>query len=591
MNMRKCITAVLADTALLAATAMAQEFGAGNAAAAAEEPSPVQQILDNTSDLAGKPLGADYVETTEKLGDDPVAEEEDGDFAKPSDLLGQYLEEKGFTLGWDEKKGRIIAAAEVEFDVEDPEVSDAFLVERSVRMDQLLIRAKAEVIKLIKSNMSASRMLEIPGNPLSKKFDPQLSAMSQDLRAAYVALKRAKVEMDFEVESQRTYAPEQIAAFAESIIGKFAEIDKGNFAADLDAKRKEALEAARKKVAEAQTAVDGIQAQIAEELEKIKGSTSQSSESSIEVSSQMVVLGGSVLKQAEGYNPDNGKYYIAVIYYWSRDLQRAAAAILTGTPMDFAKGKKSLAEWLAGKKKSGEYAWMLGPRSFVDNDGNMRLLGFASYPETDNTTKNIQNKGTAELRARAEVGFSIFADAYSHEKSMIKARDRVIGANKSEFEMESEYTAQMGEAFKNITISGLGPVSMPKSVKIYGLKANVVAMGVDASASSALKDIFRQSELLGIDVRKAQARQRGEDGALRAAATAAQDDPASFAAGQAAGQQAVADHERGRAAGKGAAAEPKGNLAPAVKPQPEKPAQPGRIGGGSRIIDDDDDDF
>ena len=588
--MKHYIATAFAASALLAAPAWAQEFGAEEAAAPAEEPSPVQQILDNTSDLAGKPLGEDYVATTEKLGDDPVVEEEDGDFKPPLDLLGEYLEGKDIALGWNEKKGRIIASAEIEFDVEDPEISDEFLNERSVRMDQLLIRAKAEVIKFIKSEMSASRMLEVPGNPLSKKYDPQLSAMSKDLRAAYVALKRAKVDMDFEIEQQKTYTPEQIAAFAESIIGKFADIDNGNIAAELDAKKKESLDAARKKVADAQASVDSIQQQIEEELEKIKGSVSQSSESSIEVASQMVVLGGSVLKQAEGYNPDTGKYYIAVVYYWSRDLQRASAAILTGTPMEFAKGKKSLAMWLAGKKKSGEYAWMLGPRSFVDDEGNMRILGFSSYPETDNTTKNTQNKGTADLRARAEVGYSIFADAYSHEKSMIKARDRVIGANKSEFEMESAYTAQMGEAFKNITISGLGPVSTPASVKIYGLKARVVAMGVDATASSALKDIFKQSELLGIDVRKAQARQRGEDNALRAAATAAQDDAASYAAGQAAGQKAVADHEREQA-GKKAGTAPKGNLAPA-QPAQKKPAQPGRLTGGSRIIgDDDDDDF
>lgn len=589
--MKHYIATAFAASALLAAPAWAQEFGAAEEAAPAEEPSPIQQILDSTSDLAGKPLGSDYVATMETLGDDSVEQEED-DFKAPMDLLGEYLEEKGITLGWDEKKGRVIAAAEVEFDAEDPEVSDAFLDERSVRMDQLLIRAKAEVIKFIKSEMSASRMLEIPGNPLSKKFDPQLAAMSKDLRAAYVALKRAKVDMDFEVENQKTYSPEQIAAFAESIVGKFADVENGNLAAELDAKKKEAVAAARKKVTDVQASVDSIQQQIAEELERIKGSVSQSSESSIEVSSQMVVLGGSVLKQAEGYNPDNGKYYIAVVYYWSRDLQRAAASILTGTSVEFAKGKKNLAMWLAGKKKSGEYAWMLGPRSFVDDEGSMRLLGFASYPETDNTTKNIQNKGTAELRARAEVGYSIFADAYSHEKSMVKARDKVIGASKSEFEMESEYTAQMGEAFKNITISGLGPVSTPASVTIYGLKARVVAMGVDAGASSSLKDIFKQSELLGIDVRKASARQRGEDDALRAAATAAQDDAASYAAGQAAGQKAVADHEREQAAKKAPKPAPKGNLAPAAKPAPKKPAQPGRITGGSRLIgDDDEEDF
>ena len=92
-------------------------------------------------------------------------------------------------------------------------------------------------------------------------------------------------------------------------------VDRTNCAAELDAKKKESLDAARKKVVDAQTSVDSIQQQIEEELEKIKGSVSQSSESSIEIASQMVVLGGSVLKQAEGYNPDTGKYYIAVVYY------------------------------------------------------------------------------------------------------------------------------------------------------------------------------------------------------------------------------------------------------------------------------------
>lgn len=579
--MKRYIATAIAGAAILAAPAFAQEFG--ESAYPADEPMPIQeaveQILSNTSDLEGQPLGGDYVEVVEKL-DEPVPEP--AGFVKPSQLLGQYLEAKGYSLAWDEAKGRLISYGEIEFDVEDPEISDDFVVERSLRMEQCLIRAKASLIETIKSTMTAKRMMEIPGNPLSQKFDPQIKMLREDLRRAYVALQRANVDMEFEIERQKSYSPAQLAEFAESLLAKFNIVDTGSVAAQLSAEQKASLDASRAKVREAQGKVDELQAQIDAELEKIRGSISRSSESSIEVNSEMVLLGGSVLKQAEGYNPANGKYYIGVLYYWSRDLQRAAAGILSGAPMKFTPGKKSLAEWIAAKKASGEYDWMLGPRSFIDSDGHMRFLGFAAYPETDNTTKNIQNEGSARLQARAEVGYALFADAYAHEGSQKKLRDRILAENKTVAEKELEYTAKLGESFKNMTISGLGPVAMPKTTSLYGLEANVLAMGVDSSSSTTLADIFRQSQLLGISTRKAQARQLGEDQALRQGASAAQDNAASIAAGAAAGARLISNNERAQPA-----ARPGQAFVPAAAPQ--APASSGRLTGGTIMFNDDDD--
>lgn len=583
--MKPSIATLLAASALLAATAaMAQEFG--EAAPAAEEtPQYVEQILENTSDLAEQPLGEDFVEVVQNL-EEPVPEEPAG-FEEPLDRLSKYLTSKGYSLAWDEAKGRLMSYAQIEFDVEDPEISDDFIIERSLRMEQCLLRAKATLIETIKSTMSASRMMEIPGNPLSTKFDPQLKQLREDLRRAYVTLQRANVDMEFEVERQKSYTPEKLAELAEALLAKFNVVDNTSVVAQLTAQQIAALDASRAKVQEAQDKVEELQDQIEKEIEKIRGSTARSSSSAIDLVSQMVLLGGSVLKQAEGYNPENGKYYIAVLYYWSRDLQRAAAGILSGKPMQFAPGNKSLPEWISAKTASGEYDWMLGPRSFIDRDGHMRFLGFSVYPETDNTTKNIQNEGMAQLQARAEVGYALFADAYTHSKSQKKQRDRILGENKTTAEMEAEYTAEMGESFKNITISGLGPISMPKTASLYGLKANVVAMGVDSAASATLADIFRQSQLLGITTRKALARQLGEDQALRQGAAAAQDDAASIAAGAAAGARMIADHERAQSAQPQPQPRPGSAFVPARAPQ--APASTGRLTGGTIMFDDDDD--
>ena len=589
--MKHYIATAFAASALLAAPARAQEFGAEEAAAPMEEPSPIQAILENTADLAGKPLGADMVEVTESLGDEEI--EQGKKFKSPGELLNAYLGDKGYSQGWDEEKDRILVVVDHEFSAKNPEIYSDFISERSDRMQECLLRAKAEIISRIKQTMSGERMLEIPGNPLIQKFNAELNPLRDSIFAAVKELEAAQVDLDIEIKRQGTYSPEQLGKWAVQLLETFAKIDAGDLIAELgalDAKKKEALAELQTKVKESNAKLKDLKDRFDAELEAIKASVGQQSASTFSRASEMTILGCSVLKQAEGWDPAKGLYHIGVVFYWSRDMQRAAAAILQGERVEFAKGKKNRAQWENAKIKSGEWAWMLGPRTFIDDKGDLLFYGFSCYPYGDNAIQNRQQEGNANSVAISEVGYALFADAKMSEMSRIARRDRTKSLTETMTEREAEFKSMTSEKFQNISISGLGQARVPTTVELFGLEAKVVSQFVDVSSAKALDGIFQQSLKLGLDVRKSQAEQKGRNDALRARAAAAQDDAASYAAGQAAGNKIMDDHEREQAAKKAAAAAPKGNLAPAA-PAPKKPAQPGRLQGGSRIIGDDDDDF
>ena len=100
-----------------------------------------------------------------------------------------------------------------------------------------------------------------------------------------------------------------------------------------------------------------------------------SSESKTTLLSSMPLLGATVLTQAESWNRTTGDYQIAMAVLWSPKLQNEAKALASGNPLPADKpGKLSAKEWVAKQ----DLLAMVGPRRFVDKDGNAIVVGIAS---------------------------------------------------------------------------------------------------------------------------------------------------------------------------------------------------------------------
>ena len=171
--MNQTFKVFLASMLAAALCGFAQEFGGQEGGT---ETAPVAEVVDGG--------GAQILRQAQEA-------EEGEQNAAPVMFLENYLAEKGWNKGYDEEKNRIIVVGKVDFDVDDPEhITKDFIHLRSVKMNELLLRLKGQVIQLIFSTMSAQRILDIPGNPIQVVINEELKQAEESLASAAKALEK-----------------------------------------------------------------------------------------------------------------------------------------------------------------------------------------------------------------------------------------------------------------------------------------------------------------------------------------------------------------------------------------------------------------
>ena len=472
-------------------------------------------------------------------------------------------------------EGRITVVEAVTWTIKNPKVSADFVNQRGERMQELLIKAKAKIIQSIFSVMSGERILTIPGNPIAKQLEKEQREMQRQLQVSWEQVLKYDAELAAAYrEKKHVSTPEMLAIISEWFTKK-----GDSYAAKLDQDKKEAYANAKKDYERAVAQ----HKELLEKAEQMKGTISKELKSSLQSISAMPIFGCTVLQQAETVTEKNGKYtyQIAVIYTWSEELQHAAAEVLKGNVVKFKPGKKTIAQWLADKEKKGALATWIGPRKFIDNEGNIWFLGIAAAPVDENDgDENDKLREIAEMEAEGEVMFSLFSEAYSRRtlNKLMQTR-RLDSTGEAETKVLKDFSKEQSEAFKN-SISGLTP-KWSKTVKHQpsGLPLQVVVYAINAGAGPNLKKIQAAATRLGIEVNTAQERERGYQGELRQQYNASKDNPD-------ARRQGVAD---ANAELKKPAPQPKSAV---VAPQPRSTAPASGSGtlrqGATVIIDDED---
>ena len=230
MNAKSARFAIAAAAASVAGFAHAQEFGDPLVGVQPEQ----AQVLETD--------GAAFVQAADgAIAQDQAQAERDmpaaADDAKPADALAAYAREEKIPP-YDPKTGRIVVQSTVTFDVRDPNVSARFIEERVSRMTELLLNAKAEIVKSICSEMSAERLLELPANPVRKQLAAEEAEIRKHIASVKTLLDEAGVALDdAKLDTKSLSAPELMAAISD--------VYKADYAVGLDAEKKSRLEAAK----------------------------------------------------------------------------------------------------------------------------------------------------------------------------------------------------------------------------------------------------------------------------------------------------------------------------------------------------------
>lgn len=447
------------------------------------------------------------------------------------EAIEDYFNSKdGWNKGYDEEADRIIVSDFIEFDIKNPKVSADFIDLRKEKMSELMLKAKAKIIETIMSKMSGSRILDVPGNPIAKQLEKEQSEMNKALAAAREDLAKLDGNLADALARRDNVTPSELVAVISSW---FTSAEKENIAAKYDADKKERYDNAK---ADFEAAAAKYK-ELAEKAEALKGTISKEMKTSLSRVSEMPIYGCTVLQQAESISEKNGryKYQIAILYSWSGEMMKASGEILKGQSVKFTPGKKSMKEWISGKAKKGALAQWIGPRQYIDNNGNMWFIGISCAAVDDDADTSEANREAAELEAAAEVMFALYSDATS-SKTLNKLMRTKIGANgEKETQIYKDYSKSQGEAFKDIQISGNAELwSGTVRHEPSGLDMHVVVYGVNSGSVKALKDIQARAVALGIEVNTYQEMERGRQEQLRRTFEASKNNPAARAAGAAA---------------------------------------------------------
>lgn len=549
-----------------------QEFGGGQAAevAVVEQGAGVQVVVEAQETV---PLPASTAEQ------------------QINDLLNSR---EDWVRGYDEEKNRIIVVQKIDFDIKNPEVSTDFINLRTEKMSELLITAKAQIIETIFSKMSGERILEVPGNPIAKQMEKEIKEIKKQLDVS--ARELANLDKDL-AESMKAKDSMTMGEIMATISSWFTSKDKENYAAKLDADKKERYENLKKDYEEAQKAYS----ELSQKAEELKGTISKQLKTTISKVAAMPIFGCTILQQAESVTNRNGKYryQIAIMYCWSNEMQNAAAEILQGRSVKFKPGKKTINEWLKGKADNGALAAWVGPRNYIDKNGDMWFIGIAAAPTDDDDDTEQANREMAELEASAEVMFALYADASSTktlEKVMQTKRIDSV-SREAETKIYKDYSKTQSESFKNIHISNLSKIyDTTVRQQCSGLDIQVVVYGVNSGSVKALRDIQKHAYALGVEVNTTQQYYEGYVQGMKGVYDAAKDNQAVRNAGRNAGSKQVAteaaklteEHNKQKAASQEnkPATAPKGKLQETT--QPAKGNNKGQLKTGSVIIIDED---
>ena len=230
------------------------------------------------------------------------------------------------------------------------------------------------------------------------------------------------------------------------------------------------------------------------------------------------MIGTTVLEQYESCQKEDDVYkcQIAILMSWSKESENVAKAIQlafanpSAKPIRLPAGKNTIDGWIAKKKPAlGEW---LGPRRYVDENGEVWFVGIGAATYEKNQRRNDQRKEEARMKAIAEVGWSLYGDV-KMTNALNKTMTILNGKDLDDLtdEEKSSFGRKFASAMEEETTIETAGMIYPFEGEVKdasGQKINVVVAGISVqSKRDALKDL-RESEDTAREVKAGRVQER-----------------------------------------------------------------------------------
>ena len=459
-----------------------------------------------------------------------------------TELLQKIMEEKGWGEGWDDSKKRFITIGSAIFKSTTPATQKDFQVRRRFAAKEAALNAKKNIISFILNEMEAEDKLVTPGTDVNKELNFDIETAMNNVAAqkevlAQLLEKVNKAEADV---LRGTTFGDRCNDMMSAVIKKLdKEYDKNS--RDKDAKAKYDA------VVKAFNTEKARYAELVKKAEALKGKEVGKQTSMVKAMSAMPLFGATVMLQTESWDKSTGDYQVSVMMVWSNTLERASRAIVTGEP--FAVKPKPSAGTVQQWLKKQDLAMMVGPRTFIDKNGQRWFLGIAAESQNPKLHARIrqQNQQRARLFAMQEAVYSVSADVKAQEAADDAMSVREAGENDFNEVTASSFAQNLSQKAK-MMIRG-GQVLYRKTVThpVTNDKIYVVVYGYNPNSVKAAMHMYTRNYATKIQAERFQTVEKGRVYAAQAAVKNAQNRPEDFQKGYKQQSSAIKKELRRRA--------------------------------------------
>ncbi len=346
-----------------------------------------------------------------------------------------------------------------------------------------------QIASIFSADFSAAQRMEIPGTPEYAAFEQELARLQQELETLDWQLRQLLEEENiaFTETLEGVTWGDRLMTLVDSLIQYVAgAFDAGKISAEKQS-HYEDIKDRRQKI---QAEYEYLKEQAA-----AMNTVIQSVSSEVSLAANMPLVGGTVIHQAEAWDPETRMYSVGVVLCWSKQLQVAACATLSGEAVEFPEAARgpSMSEWL----QFLDYSEAIGPRQFLDDKGRFQMIGISAMPAGRNAPQDTRNRRIAELNAQAMTLLSLFADVEVASASALRS---VIREDPSYSRTVSILKESMTQSFTGKSVSGLQPRRRVKTkhnesgrnihVSVYAINADDAAKAIqmrDANALAAIR--------------------------------------------------------------------------------------------------------
>ena len=463
---------------------------------------------------------------------------------KAGNVLRKLARDKGYVLGWDDKKDRIMYIQQVGDTIAPYDQN--FLEKRETLSIEASLLAKASIIESFLTTASAENLLKVPGNPIAKQLEQEQKQLKQMQARAQKFYDEAQRETSVLVPAYQqaqaddlqgvTYG-DRVNSLLEGVIKK---LDKEWSSQQITDEKKQRLENIKLRLSKAQEIEEkerDLLEKIKNKTEQLQGAIKKEVRSKIETNSSMPLFGAITLMQIESYDELRETFELASLVAWSPKLEKQARDILLGS----GKGKPR-------KNKISRDAWldkqnlasMSGARRYLESDGSINYMGVSavSYdPDDPGSYSMLQVE--AELWAKQAAILSL-KGAVESQKSAERLTRTIQVDGKTETEVLKDMSVEISESVKGLNISGLQILRVEETVYPPTGQTIIVAVaGVSSALAVKARGIMADTYATLKEVNADQSFVKGEVAGMKAEAAKTENNAEIYNDGVVSGSQSV----------------------------------------------------